>query len=226
MYTTRYFLTALTLMGLIGSQMGCKKKEDVDPTKGFSAKVQNIISQTDIDKLRTRGMTINEGLQPPSIEGIFAASPYELVSPYDGDSYKAGELFADLILRFSKQNSTDLSATVEIKQGGATANGIGGFLAGNGNKFTFFAEVDLVSGSATAKQIRIFSGEITSTGIKDFYTTLLMKSKNDPSNILIPVGTGRVLKDKDGLASSRSTFRVNGEITATRGRLSDSAQNR
>lgn len=64
-----------------------------------------------------------------------------------------------------------------------------------------------VFGLATAKQVRIFSGKITSEGIKDFYTTLLIKTKTDPNDELIPEGTARVIKDGNGMASKRSTFR-------------------
>ena len=200
-------IISLLCLTLIGN--GCKKNDEVDPTKGFSAKIQTLISQSDIDKLRTRGMTINEGSQPPNIEGIFASAPHELVSPYGSDdTYQPGYVFDELVFRFSSQNSTDQSAVVDIKNAGSTGTGLGGFLAGNGNKFTFFAEIDYKNGSVTAKQIRIFSGEITSTGVKDFYTTLLVTSKNDPGNTLIPVGASRILKDGDGVASKRGSFRL------------------
>ncbi len=193
----------------------CTNKATVDPTKGFSAKIQSIISQSDIDALRAKGMVINEGSQPPSIEGIFASSPHRLVAPYGPkDTYAVGYDFGDLVMRFTGQNATEQTALVEIKNAGSTGSGQGGFLAGNGQKFTFFAEVDLVSGTATAKQVRIFTGEITADGIKDFYTTLLIKSKVDPNDELIPVGSARILKDGDGLASKRSSFRRSVEATS------------
>ncbi|WP_157579230.1 hypothetical protein [Spirosoma montaniterrae] len=206
MFTSLRSLLAVTALCLL-SLSGCKRDE-VDPTKGFSNNIQNIISEDDINKLRSRGMLINEGSQPPNIEGVFISAPHTLVSPYDGDSYKVGDTFTDLVLRFSAQNNADQSAKVDLKTGtSTTGSGIGGFISGNGNKFTFFAEIDLKSGSATAKQVRIFSGEVTADGIKDFYTTLLMKSKTDPNDELIPVGAARVIKDGNSLASKRSTFR-------------------
>ena len=196
-------LPAVVLVSLTGCQ-----SDTVDPTKGFSASIQNLISPADIEKLRARGMPINEGQRPPSIEGIYVSSPHQLVSPYGpDDTYAVGHAFADLVLRFSNQNSTDLTATVDLKNAGSTGSGVGGFLAGNGSTFTFFAEIDLVSGNATAKQVRIFSVEITPDGIKDLYTTLLITGKNDPDNTLIPVGVSRIIRDGNGLASVRSTFR-------------------
>jgi len=185
------------------------KKDTVDPTKGLSTRIQTIVSQADIDGLRSRGMIVNEGSQPPNIEGIFSSSPHTLVSPYGpADTYKVGDTFNDLIIRFTEQNSADQSAKVEIKNAGSTATGVGGFLSGNGNKFSFFAELDFVSGSVTGKQVRLFSGEITADGIKDFYTTIYFKSKNDPNNTQIPVGASRIIKDGNGLASKRTTFRI------------------
>ncbi len=213
MFTSiRSCLAVAALLLLILSS--CKKNE-VDPTKGFSDKIQSIISSDDIAKLRARGMVINEGSVPPTIEGIYVSSPHELLSGYDGDTYKNGYTFSDLIFRFTDQNSTDKTAKVDIKNGGATGTGVGGFLAGNGSSFTFFAEIDLKSGTATAKQVRIFSGEITPDGIKNFYTTLLVTSKVDPNDELIPVGASRIIKDSNGLASSRTTFRA-GAIDSTR----------
>jgi len=207
MFTPLRLFIAVSAFCLLGLG-GCKKNE-VDPTKGFSDKIQSIISQDDIARLRTRGMVINEGSQPPTIEGIYISSPHELVSPYDAtDTYKVGDSFNDLILRFTDQNSSEKTAKVDIKNGGATGTGVGGFLAGNGNNFTFFAEIDLKSGTATAKQVRIFSGEMTPDGIKNFYTTLLVTSKVDPNNELIPVGASRIIKDGNGLAGTRSSFRA------------------
>ena len=204
-------LSIITLLaaGFATSLLSCKKNDDVDPSQGFSAKIQTIVSQQEIDGLRSRGMVVNEGTQPPSIEGIFISSPHTLVSPYGtADTYKPGDSFSDLIIRFSEQNGTDQSAKVDIKTSASSATGTGGFLSGNGNKFTFFAELDFVSGSVTGRQVRLFSGEITPNGIKDFYTTIYFKSKNDPANTQIPVGASRIIKDGDGLASKRTSFRL------------------
>lgn len=183
---------------------GCKKN---DPEPGLSAKIQQIVPADLLSTMKTQGMPINAGKTPPNIEGIFISSPHTLVTTYDGDSYKPGYEFIDFILKFSGQNSTEGSVSVDTKTGSTTSTGIGGFVSGSGNKFTLFAEVNLTNGNATAKQIRVFSGEITSTGIKDFYSTLVIKEKNDPSNLLIGVGKMRILKDGDGLASKRSSFR-------------------
>jgi hypothetical protein len=196
------------ILGLLIFAIACSKKETVDPNVGFSTQIKNIVPQTIIDDLKARGMPINEGTIPPKIEGIYLSSPHTLEVPYGtDDSYKKGYEFSDLIMRFSNQKD-DGSITIETKNAGAISTGIGGFLSGNGNKFSIFAELKYVDGSVTATQIRVFSGEITTSGIKDFYTTILIKDKVDPSGTLFPVGKSRILKDGDGLASKTSSFRI------------------
>lgn len=196
----------LALLGSVLFMNGCKKS-DPEP-EGLSPKIQQIVPADLLSTMKTQGMPINEGTTPPNIEGIFASSPHTLAATYAGDFDKVGDKYADFIVKFSGQNSTDGSVNIDIKNGGAVSTGIGGFVSGSGNKFSLFAQIDLRDGTATAKQLRVFSGEITSTGIRDFYATVLLTEKKDPNNRLIEVGKMRIIKDGDGLASKRSSFRL------------------
>ena len=61
----------------------------------------------------------------------------------------------------------------------------------------------------------IVSGTVTADGIRDFFCGMLMLEKNDPNNKLMNIGTYRIFKDGDGLASpsswsARSTERNSG----------------
>ena len=204
----KHLMKSTLMLGLFIFALACGKKETVDPTVGFSAQIKNIVPQSIIDDLKSRGMPINEGTIPPKVEGIYKSSPHTLEVPYGtDDSYKKGYEFLDLAMKFSSQKD-DGSLVIETKTGGVLANGVGGFLSGNGNKFSIFAELKYVDGSVTATQIRVFSGEITPTGIKDFYTTIFIKEKVDPNGTLFPVGKSRILKDGDGMASTTSSFRI------------------
>lgn len=195
----------LLIAGCTTSFLSCKKK-DAEP--GLSAKIQQIVPADLLSTMKAQGMPINEGTKPPNIEGIFVSSPHTLAATYAGDFDKVGAKYADFIVMFSGQNPTDGSVSIDIKNGGSVSTGLGGFISGSGNKFSLFVETDLRDGTATAKQIRVFSGEVTSAGIKDFYSTVLLKEKKDPNNRLIDVGKMRIVKDGDGLASKRSTFRI------------------
>lgn len=188
----------------------CKKK---DSAPLLSTKIQQIVNTDLLNKMKIQGMPINEGLNPPNIEGIFVSNPHTLVSTYAGDSYQIGHSFADLTIKFSNQNSKEFSVSIDTKNSGNTATGIGGFVSGTGSKFSLFAELTITNTSTNSKgkQIRVFSGEITPNGIKDFYSTLVFTEKNDPKNYFLKVGDMRIIKDGNGLASKVSNFRLSAE---------------
>jgi hypothetical protein len=219
MKTTIEFLKYFVLVALLVCQ-ACKKGKDASPA--FSSEIQKIVPQATIDSLRAKGMIINEGVTPPDLNGVFIASPYVLVSTYKDDTYSIGYQFSDLKLKFSGQNNANLGLTIQLKNGTATGDGVGAFISGSGNKFTIFAEVDLVQGSASAKQIRVFSGEIIDGALSNFYSSLHIKEKKDPYNLLIPVGQGRILKDGDGKAEKSDQFRLGAESVGLSIGLSDS----
>ena len=50
--------------------------------EGEIVRIQSIVPQTVIDKLRTQGMSINERNEPPRIDMAIRVSPCELVEPY------------------------------------------------------------------------------------------------------------------------------------------------
>jgi hypothetical protein len=211
MCTTRYFLTTFALLGLLGSQMGCKKKEDVDPSKGLSTRIQNIVPAAALADLKAKGMIINEGTQPPNIEGIYLASPYRVLAPYGpNDSYAKGRVLADYKYRFYEQTGEDIK--INYKGGGATGTGTGAFVSGFGNKFTLFVAATGNNGAgATYKSLEVYTGEISTGGIINYQDSFMVTEKNDPNNTMLPVNQARVLEDGDGLASRTTTFRMAAE---------------
>ncbi len=92
-------------------------------------------------------------------------------------------------------------------------------MSGNGNFFTLFSETSNQIGSlVTYKAIEVISGEITSTGIKNFQIGFIIKSKtgDDNNTSVIAVGLGRIVKDGDGLAEKMSSYRVGMEEGTTK----------
>ncbi len=201
--------------------LSCKKKE-LDPTTGFSAQIQQIVPQSMLDTLKKKGMTINQGTVPPKIDGIFLNSPNVLVSPYGpGDSYKVGYEFAECKYKFYEQSADNQSIKYDFKYllTSTSGTGAGSFVSGNGNFFTVFSEVSAQKGSlVTYKTIEVISGELTSTGIKNFQSALILKSKtgDDNNTALIAVGLGRTFKDGDGLAEKMSSYRIGIEEGTTK----------
>lgn len=201
------------ILGLLIFAIACSKKEAVDPTKGFSEQIQKIVPQPILDSLQKKGLVINQGTVPPSLEGFFLCSPDVLVSPYGADdSYKVGKVIADYKYNIYGQSADKLTIKLDYKGIGISdvGTGKGSFVSGNGNFFTIFSETSGTNGSLiTYKTVDVYSGEITSTGIKNFqYGFVITEKTGDPNNtVLIAVGKGRVYKDGDGLAEKVSSYR-------------------
>jgi len=202
-------ITSVIASILLGSAVTFYSCKDKETEPALSAKIQKIAPEALLTDLKTKGMPINEGVKPPKVDGIFVSSPHTCLVPYGPDDpNQAGYQFTDLTIQFSNQNFEDGSIVIATKSGSTTSKGFGGFISGSGNKFSIFAELEITNGSATGKQIRIFSGEITPDGIKDLVTTLVFTEKNDPGDYFLKVGQARIIKDNDGLARKINSFRV------------------
>jgi len=175
----------------------CKKAETDD---GFSEEIQNLVPDSLLQAIIDLGMPINEGKTPPTIENIYLASPFELVaSNRAGDV--VGKLFSDLKIEFTNQDNDQLTLTVNYVNGPEKGEGLGSFMSGSGNNFSVFVEqVSYISGYR-ADLVQIISGTKTSSGIKDLYYSLFMINNYDnPGEVWIANGEGRIVYDSDGLS--------------------------
>lgn len=169
----------------------------------FDERITQQIPQEYLSRMATH-MPIYTGSTPPTIDGTFTSHPHVSVYTSDGYTWK-GDL-ADQIMNFSGQNKSKNTLNYQYKQGGSSNDKTEMIVMGEGDKFTIFA---LMNGSntslnATYKIAEIVSGTMTADGIKDFFSGSLMLEKNDPDNQLMKVGTYRIFKDGDGLASPSS----------------------
>jgi hypothetical protein len=84
---------------------------------------------------------------------------------------------------------------------GGTGTGKGAFISGSGNNFSVFMQVTYTASGQSADMVEIFSGTMTSTGIKDLYDGLFMVDDHgDPGNLWIANGQGRIFYDSDGMS--------------------------
>jgi hypothetical protein len=210
-------INSITLNAGFNANGGSVFKAEMGGCKAYdlSANILSIAPQSVIDDLRLRGMNINEGNTPPALSGFFESKPHVLLSPYGpGDSFAVGTEFTSIRYRFYDQNGNTQTISLDKKSsdGTNTETGIGAFLAGNGNKFTLFAKTSGISDGITYKSLTIISGEILSTGIKDFQESVVLTEKGlDPTNKLIAVGQGRIIRDGNSLASKVSSLRLSAE---------------
>jgi hypothetical protein len=186
-------IASALMLGFVLFITSCGKKETVDPNVGFSAAVQKVVPQATIDALRKQGMTINEGTVPP----IFLESPTILMATYSGDSRSIGYKSVDYTYKFFEPTDNNTTIKVSYKTNiGDNATGLGSVVSGNGNKFTIFSELTRTNGDI---YINIISGEITTTGIKDWQDSYVKKTELEKNTIW---------KDGDGFSEKKTTFRL------------------
>jgi len=191
----------------VAAMAGCKKDE-ILPTvdeQGLTEDIHKIIPDEYIKVLKDLGLNIYGGNKPPKIEGKYLASPLVFVNKNFLE--KLAEM-DNMRVTFYGQNNTALTVKMDYTMdilsspaGKMEVSGMGGFIVGEGNRFTAFIDAKRKEGGYTAKTVEVFSGEITTGGIKDFHWAVIMIDNNgNPLGIWIPNGTGYVHKDGDGIA--------------------------
>lgn len=190
----------------------CKKN---DSSAGLSDKIQNIIADSVVKAFESRGLVVNRGNKPPVIEGIFLASPLELLSPYGpDDGYKKGQIVDDILYNIYDQAGNEAKIDYKSVTGNNTAEGLGTFISGSGNKFTLFAQSVGKAYDIPYKLVSVTSGEIAPDGIKNLQTALVLTEKegDDLNFRLMPEGKGRIYFDNDKLAVKKNSYDFSASI--------------
>ena len=106
---TVYALFAVLLV------FGSCKKEEENLEVGFSQEIENFVPDSTIEKMRDLGMVINEGKQPPSIEGTYLVSPMIMKSSdVPNEGYEIGHQFVDYRAMISTNQDNSDNLTIEI----------------------------------------------------------------------------------------------------------------
>ncbi len=163
-----------------------------------------------LDSLQAAGVTVYSGKTPPIINGTYLMSPDSCVYDNSPGNF-AGTLFSDYKFRFSNQDNTAFTLTVEQKAIPANTLSVApaySYISGSGNNFTVFNLRTVSPQGVTVQQFNIFTGTLTANGIQNFHNTLFISSKgSDPNNTLPPAGTvRRFVTGGSGLAGSTASF--------------------
>jgi len=150
---------------------------------------------------------INNGTNPPDIEGTYLVSTLQLVRNTTGIDIATQR---NKYVTFSKQDNTTLTINVEYTMqvddlGTTSLTGTGSFIVGEGNKFTVVVDGTREYGGFTAKTVEVFSGEIyntgISTGIRNYqWAVMMIDDRGDPLDVWISNGTGYSKRDSDGFS--------------------------
>ena len=183
----------------------CSKSDDY---KRFDIpeEAKAIISDKFLAEMEANGMTINEGMNPPDIQGIFDAGIFELVySNLEKEQKGIGSITSNYRFKFYDQQNIKIK-TSYASDGNDIAIGQGSIISGSGNKFTAYLRVDGRVSLATYKTAIVISGEISSEGGKDFKLGICMIEKDDPKKNLMDIGTIRVWVDQDKFAPRKQKY--------------------
>ena len=185
-------------------------REDVNSTlivpqrEGLTEDIQNLIPLDILEAIEDLGIEINEGKNPPNIEGTYLVSTLQLVKSTTGRNIATQW---DKYVTFSGQNNTTLTIDAnytmqtDYPHGVMNSEGPGSFIVGEGNKFTVVVDGTREQGGYTAKTVEIFSGEISDAGIINYHWAVMMiNDSGDPLGIWIPNSTGYAKKDSDGFS--------------------------
>ena len=199
----KYLVLFLAMAVILTS---CEVTPPVD--EGLTNDVHNIVPDDILDKFKELGIAINGGYFPPNIEGTYSISPLVLVKSNFADDISPGNKFDDMIITFSNQNNAKQTIICDYDQGAQIGNGLGSFITGFGNKFSVFTEVSGTFDGEPFKSVDIYSGEITSSGIKNFHQAGIVTLEASGT---IKRGQGRLVYDSDGFSErvSKTSMSVN-----------------
>lgn len=179
----------------------------------------SVISEDLQDSLRIHGFEINEGTNPPNIEGTYLMTPMTL--DYASDSVSLQ--FVDLTMTFSGQiprglvTYTELQRT-HVEQIDVDGRSIEANVIGEGDRFTAYCYqwVEQANGGAQqwrVKMATVVSGSVSTSGISDCQYAIIYLEReiaDDSYQQAIPGdGTYRLFHDGDMLA-----WRVNSSTTS------------
>ncbi len=213
------FKKLIFLITIVAITFGaCKKDGDVEDgsdllgENGLPKPVNTIVSEEILTTMKSLGITINTGENPPNLTGTFLASPFILKGTNVAGDYSIGTAFADYSATFSNQNNANLSITLSYVSSNESGNGIGSYVSGNGNNFTVFAKTNSTIGNSSAELIQVISGTLTNGGINNFYYANFMLNNNGNTDTWLENGEGRVIYDSDGFSEKTSTMKSSQNI--------------
>ena len=216
----KFFSFRLVVVLGIALLMGaCTNKEEEKIDEIFSPEIRSNIPGAMIDKVRQMGIKVNEGTKPPVFQGSFWLSPNMMTkTDVPNDYYEVGDLFVSYKIKLYNQDNSKLTISLDSKgydsYGTEVSSSVGqdgAYISGSGKFFTVFviSEGKFTYNTSKFKMLEVYSGEITSGGVKNLQNAILMMDNYGNINKdLIPNQTGRAFKDDDGFSEAVSSFRL------------------
>lgn len=203
-------LTAVLFLSIAIMFAACKKSDTPAPTPGpdLPEGIKSYVSQETLDSLKKIGVVINEGTNPPTLDGIFNFTPFKCIADISNFP-KLGVIFNPQRYKFTNLNP--VSKTIIVLSKDVVLNEVltstEAHISGSGNKFTVFINSTGPQYGIPSKVVSVISGEISGINlINTTYAYYLAEKGPDPDKKLINAKTGRLFEDTDKISERVSTF--------------------
>ncbi|MEO0572729.1 MAG: hypothetical protein AAF039_13565 [Bacteroidota bacterium] len=187
----------------------CSDDEDGENVfDGSTSSLQDLFSDEVVQALNDLNFSINEGTNPPNLEGTFFISQV-ILTDTNVESDNIGSRFFDQRYTFFDQNNSNNTIDFDGEQLNidgsleSTLQGTGSFISGSDNSFSIFLVVldENIESGAQAEIAYSISGTITSEGIANFEVAIIMlDNMGNPTGEFIDNGLGRRFLDSDGFS--------------------------
>ena len=213
---------SILLISLMVASCGILSSDDDDDPIGFedglSPQVRDMVDDELLAVLEdSLQVPVHRGDNPPDLEAILSGGalkgvtlegvsvimkPFimlETVVPNDPCA-GGGCTFWDLYLRMSSQDLVNYEIDIDMRHVEEPQHtGLGGYIIGEDNRFSIFAEQEQHREGEIVRSVNLFSGIVTSEGIEDPHVAIVMVD-NAGFEDLIPDGSGRSFEDGNGFA--------------------------
>lgn len=200
-------LLAVSFLSILAFSSCLKEGKDTVVLPVPSGKIPYDVIRHEIqDSLRANGFEINEGIEPPNVEGCYILSPMDL--RYASDNYR--NTFYDLTIRFFGQIQRGRLNYQEKQNNEAFGQSLMANAIGEGNKFSVYSLQTIEGISSSGVKLwsctvaTVVSGEKDSNGIVNCQYAYVMKDKESTSEYYLSrlpeINTFRIWDDGDSLA--------------------------
>lgn len=165
----------------------------------------SVISESLQDSLLANGFTINEGINPPNIEGVYLAAPLDLHYASDGYSNK----FYDLTMTLTGQKMRGMITYSEMQRNTVLGSSIEAQVIGHDSCFTMYCYQYISENSGATqlwkcKIVTVVSGISTDDGFRNCQYSYIMLDREAINDYylsqLAAYETFRIYYDGDRLA--------------------------
>jgi hypothetical protein len=189
-------LTVLTVVLLFS----CTSEE----ISNLPQEVQDMLNPDQLNVLEEHGMIINEGINPPDIQGVYFSN-YNFCT-FDSTGVLEGFTVDNYFWNFYNQSDKNIRLDYTAQNVQDQASGAGAFITGDGELFSVFVELVGINFGVDYTTVMVISGRKTAGGINDFMYGLILTDKDttaDPFDaIMMPIDGHRIFEEYDDLADT------------------------